>query len=94
MSIVRPRALAVAALMGLALVCAPLVADRTFNPSAEFPNLFLPKEYRDLPPDRVPAEVVRQARADMEAALQSLFKRLVVPVNVKRGDKVVTEMRP
>lgn len=51
-----------------------------FNANKEFPNYFLPAQYRGLKPDQIPKPVVDASREALEFALASLFHRLQVPV--------------
>src|SRR5688572_18671521 len=58
----------------------------------EFPRYFLKPEFRRLPPNQVPATEVARARKVMEQALQSVFRRLTVPL-VPDGETVVKNVR-
>lgn len=51
-----------------------------FDLSHEFPNFFLPAQYRGLPRNEVPPAVIQHSRELLEAALNSIFNRLTVPI--------------
>jgi len=63
-----------------------------FNKGEEFPSFFLPQAYRNVPADKVPAEVVAASRVKMEQALASVFKRLTIPI-VPEGEAGVRQVR-
>ncbi len=51
-----------------------------FDQSLEFPNYFLPAEYRALPRASVPADQLAKARDRLERAMGSVFDRLIIPI--------------
>ena len=57
----------------------------TFEIEKEFPNYFLPEQYRTLEPAQVPDSVVFEQERKLNAALQSLFERLTIPI-VRDGE--------
>lgn len=58
----------------------PSVLSREFARIIEFPNLFLPAEYREMRPELVPESVIMRSQELLNAALASLFDRLVLPL--------------
>ncbi len=63
-----------------------------FDQQREFPNLFLPEEYRGKSRDEIPKKVLETARENLSKALQSVFERLVVPV-VPEGSEILVQVR-
>ncbi len=70
------------------LVCSVLIGLPAFGAwfsLTEFPNLFLPAEWRGKPAHQVPAEVVTESRNQVEKAIASVFRRLTVPIRGADG---------
>ena len=53
-----------------------------FNRQREFPNYFLPPEYRNVESRDIPQEVIQKAREKLREAVASIFNRLTVPTMV------------
>lgn len=51
-----------------------------FDQKNEFPNYFLPEQYRDVSSGKIPEKVVNNSRKHLNKALHSIFQRLEVPV--------------
>ena len=56
--------------------------DRVFDQSREFPNYFLPPEWRNSDPKTIPNSVVDSHLQLLEKSLSSIFRRLEVPITV------------
>lgn len=56
------------------------VLSHEFVSPLEFPNLFLPAKYREQPPEKIPESVIARSQDLLNAAIGSLFDRLVLPV--------------
>lgn len=54
--------------------------SRYFDRTKEFPNYFLPINWRQSAPETVPADVIAQKRRLVEQALASLFERIMMPI--------------
>jgi predicted transcriptional regulator len=63
-----------------------------FDSSKEFPNYFLPEQYRGRPGSEVPADVLKKQRELLDQAMGSVFERLVVPI-VPEGEQTVRQVR-
>jgi nitrogen fixation protein FixH len=63
-----------------------------FDSSKEFPNYFLPEQYRGRPGSEVPADILKKQRELLDQAMGSVFERLVVPI-VPEGEQTVRQVR-
>jgi hypothetical protein len=66
--------------------------SQPFDASKEFPNLFLPTEFRNRASSEIPHEVLKKQHALLDQALGSVFERLVVPI-VPEGESSVKQVR-
>jgi hypothetical protein len=82
------RFLAVGRKLGVFLLATAAFSTQAepFSVQKEFPNYFLPAEYRQVPPDQVPPTVADKAVEQINRALNSIFHRLTIPV-VPAGEK-------
>ncbi|MFL5812428.1 MAG: hypothetical protein ACJ763_02525 [Bdellovibrionia bacterium] len=69
-----------------------LSLSQPFDALKEFPNYFLPKEYRGRQTSDIPADVIKKQRELLDQALGSVFERLVVPI-VPEGEKGIRQVR-
>jgi hypothetical protein len=68
------------AMIAFASNAATIQSSPYFDIKQEFPNYFIPAAFREGPPESVPPAVVDQSRRQLERALSSIFRRLLVPV--------------
>ncbi|OFZ26631.1 MAG: hypothetical protein A2381_16695 [Bdellovibrionales bacterium RIFOXYB1_FULL_37_110] len=56
-----------------------------FDQKREFPNYFLPEQYRTMALDKIPPEVITQQKELVEKALHSIFKRITLATVAEDG---------
>lgn len=65
-----------------------LESPNTFRLQEEFPNLFLPKQYRLMAPADIPNEVITHARQLASCALASMMNRMTLPIIEKGANEI------
>ncbi|MEI8348344.1 MAG: hypothetical protein WCG27_12825, partial [Pseudomonadota bacterium] len=62
--------------------------ERYFNQAQEYPNLFLPREYRNIPFEKIPPKVITDSKKLVNQAMNSIFMRMTTAIYDPQQGKV------